>query len=132
MSQPHSEPLPITPCFGGQYPVGVNDQIDSRRVLWANLRALMEHRWGGENLTRLSREADIGPGSCSRIKAQQTSVGLEIVDKIASLFSLQTWQLFVPNLDPRSPPVLAPMSDAERDFYTRMLSAARAFKDTHK
>lgn len=109
----------------------MNDHIDSRRILWANLSALMTHRWGGENLTRLSREAEIGPGSCSRIKAMQTSVGLEIIDKIAALFSLETWQLFVPNLDPKSPPVIAPMSEAERDFYTRLLSAARAFKDTH-
>lgn len=91
----------------------------------------MTHRWGGENLTRLSREAQIGPGSCSRIKAQQTSVGLEIIDKIARLFSLDTWQLFVPGLDPKSPPVLAPMSEAERAFYLRMLTAAREFKDTN-
>lgn len=88
----------------------------------------MAHRWGGENLTRLAREADIGPGSCSRIKAQQTSVGLEIVDKIASLFGVETWQLFVPGFDPKNLPALAPLTEAERDFYHRMLTAARALK----
>lgn len=89
----------------------------------------MSHRWGGENLSRLAREAAIGPGSCSRIKAQQTSVGLEIIDKIARLFSLETWQLFVPGFDAKNPPVLAPMSESERAFYLRMLSAARELKN---
>lgn len=90
----------------------------------------MVHKWGQENLTRLAREADIGPGSASRIKAMQTSVGLEIIDKIASMFSVYTWQLFVPGMDPESPPVLAPITAAERAFYQRMLVAARELKNT--
>ena len=103
--------------------------IDTRRVLWANVLALMQHHWGAENLTRLAREADVGPGTCTRIKKQETSVGVEIVDRIAALFSLDSWQLLVPGLDPKSPPVLI-LSEAERDLYNRVISAARQFKDT--
>ena len=103
--------------------------IDTRRVLWANVLALMEHHWAGENLTRLAREAKVGPGTCTRIKEQQTSVGVEIVDKIAALFGLDSWQLLVPGLDPKSPPVLI-LSEAERDFYRRVINATRDFKDT--
>lgn len=90
----------------------------------------MEHHWGGENLTRLAREAKIGPGSATRLKQQQTSVGVELVEKIAATFGLETWQLLVPGFDPKSPPTLLPMSEAERALYTRLLQAARAFKDT--
>ncbi len=90
----------------------------------------MEHHWGGENLSRLAREADIGPGSATRLKQQQTSVGIELVEKVARLFHLEAWQLLVPGFDPKSPPTLLPMSEAERAFYERLLQAARAFKNT--
>lgn len=117
------------PPIRGDYPLTVDD-IDSRKVIWASVTALMEHHWGGENLTRLAREAKIGPGSATRLKQQQTSVGVELVEKIAATFGLETWQLLVPGFDPKSPPTLLPMSEAERALYTRLLQAARAFKDT--
>lgn len=103
--------------------------IDSRQVLWANLVALMQCRWGAENLNRLAREAGIGPATAARIKGQQTSVGLEVIDAVAQAFSLEAWQLLVPGLDPLHLPTLLPMSEAELAFYERMLMAAREFKD---
>lgn len=102
--------------------------IDSRRVLWASVSALMRHHWERENLNRLAREAGIGPATCVRLKAQETSVGLEVVDRIAAVFGVESWQLFVPGFDPASPPVLLPVTQAERELYTRLLQAARAFK----
>ena len=120
---------PVDPPSAGPYPSAVS-AIDSRKVLWANVLALMEARWERENLTRLAREADIGPGSATRLKQQQTSVGLELVDKIAALFGLETWQLLVPGFDPNNPPTLQPMSEAERALYQTVMRAARAFKDT--
>lgn len=62
---------------------------DSKKVLWANVSALMLHHWKEINITRLAREAGIG-GSGSRIKEQKTSVGIEVLDKIAPLFRLQS------------------------------------------
>ena len=103
--------------------------IDSRKVLWANLSALMDHHWKGENLTRLEREAGIGPGSATRLKEQKTSVGLELVDKIAHVFGVEAWQLLVPGLNPRAPPTLMPLSEQERAFYERVAEAAKAFID---
>lgn len=100
--------------------------IDSRRVLWASVSALMQHHWHGENLNRLAREAKVGAATCVRLKGQQTSVGLEVVDRIAVAFGVETWQLFVPGFDPKSPPVLLPVTQAERALYTRLLQAATA------
>jgi hypothetical protein len=88
----------------------------------------MEYHWGKENLSRLARDADIGPGTATRLKQQQTSVGVDIVERIADLFGLQTWQLLVPTFDPTNPPTLMPMSEAERAFYQRVISAARDLK----
>ena len=104
--------------------------LDTRRLLWANVQALMQHHWKKEDLGRLARTAKIGPATCTRIKQQQTSVGVEIVDKIAEVFGLDTWQLLVPNLDPANPPLLV-LSAAERSFYRQVLNAAQTFKDTH-
>lgn len=88
------------------------NEIDTRQVLWNSVAALMQHHWKGENLTRLAREADIGPGSASRLKKQSTSVGLELLDKIARVFGIAPWQLLVPGFDPKNPPTLLPMSEA--------------------
>lgn len=56
------------------------DHIDSKAVLWASVLALMVKNYGRENLNRLAREAKIGPGTASRLKAQETSVGLDTID----------------------------------------------------
>jgi hypothetical protein len=103
--------------------------LDTRRVLWANVSALMTCHWGAENLGRLATSAGIGPATCTRLKKQETSVGVEIVDRIAEVFGLDTWQLLVPNLDPKNPPLLV-LTAAERSFYRQVMSAAKDFKGT--
>ena len=102
--------------------------IDSRAVLWANVQALMQHHWKGENINRLAREAGVGPATVDRLKKQKTSVGIEVIDKLAPVFALESWQLLVPGLQPASTPALLPQSEAERAFYARMLEAAKALK----
>lgn len=106
--------------------------MDSRKALWESVAALMTHHWGAVNLSRLAREAGIGPGSATRLKEQQTSVGIELIDKIADLFGAQSWQLLVPGYDPKNPPTLLPMSEAERAFYERLLQAARDLSKAQK
>lgn len=103
--------------------------IDSKLVLWANVRALMLHRWDEENVNRLARVASVGPATVDRIKKAQTSVGLEVIDKVAQALDVETWQLLVPGMDPKNLPVLMPMSEGERTFYERVISAAKALKD---
>jgi hypothetical protein len=99
--------------------------IEPKRLLWDNVSRLMTHHWGGENLTRLSREADIGPGTCTRMKNQETSIGIDILAKVASVFGLQAWHLLTPDLDPRNPPVVH-LNRSEREMYERLRQAARA------
>ena len=105
-------------------------RLDPRVVLWENVSALMVATWGKENLTRLSREAKIGPASCSRIKEMQTSVGLDVVDKIAEVFSLEMWQLLTPMLDPTNPPATKPISQSERQLYERLMASFKQISMT--
>jgi hypothetical protein len=88
----------------------------------------MRHHWGEENLTRLSREAKIGPGTCTRIKEQETSVGLDVLEKVAAAFDLQAWHLLTPNLDPTNPPVIY-LNRREAELYDRLRDAAKAIVD---
>ncbi len=78
---------------------GMGENKSIRSVLWANVRALMINRYGEENLNRLAREAKLGPGTASRIKEARTSVGLNVIDKIARTFGVEPWQLIAPGMD---------------------------------
>jgi transcriptional regulator with XRE-family HTH domain len=70
----------------------------TRSVLWTNVTALMLVKYGEENLTRLARDTKIGPGTSSRMKQQETSVRVDTLEKIASFFEIEPWQLLAPHL----------------------------------
>lgn len=92
------------------------------QVLWDNISALMQHHWGGENLTRLSKTAKIGQGTPPRIKSLQPNTGIDSISKIAAVFDLQAWQLLMPGLDPSNPPV-ASLTAQEQALYGRLKQA---------
>ncbi len=69
-----------------------------KAILWENVLSLMRARYGGENLTRLARETGISPGSTTRIKSQDTSVGVDMLERIAANFGVEPWQLIAPDL----------------------------------
>lgn len=100
-------------------------QIDTNATLWQNVQALMMKSWGEVNLNRLARECKIGPATVVRIKEQKTSVGLEVLDKIADHFHLAVWQLLVPGLEPGNPPTLQPMSAAEKRLHERVMALTK-------
>lgn len=77
--------------------------FDSRKVLWKNVSALMIKKYGRENLNQLAREAKLGPATASRIKAQDTSVGIDVIDRIASVMGVHPWQLLHENFDANQP-----------------------------
>lgn len=89
-----------------------NKKTSLKATLWRNVQALMLSRYGRENLTRLSGETRIGPGSASRIKDQRTSIGLDVLEKIALKCGIEPWQL------------LFPVGESEQEF----LELCRAWK----
>lgn len=91
-------------------------------TLWRNVKALMEHHWGREHLSRLSREAGVGLATTSRIKACNTSVGIDVLASIARVFDLQPWHLLVPGLDVSNPPTMT-LTQVEADLYRRLRAA---------
>lgn len=76
-----------------------------RGTLWSNLQTLMTRQWGRENLTRLGKESGTGPATPSRLKVCQQAVGIDVLERLASPFGVQAWQLLCPALGkPFSPP----------------------------
>lgn len=78
---------------------------NSKPVLWGNVVTLMQQQFGGENLNRLAREAKLSPATASRIKAMETSVGLDVLDQLATVFGVEPWQLLHPDLNPGAAPL---------------------------
>lgn len=68
----------------------------ARSVLWARVQALMASKWGGENQNRLSREAKVGVATISRMKTAGTSIGLDVIEKVACALGVEAWQLICP------------------------------------
>lgn len=101
----------------------------SNAIVWANLVTLMVKEYGEENQTRLARDAGTSPGNIARIKAQQTSVGFALLEKIAQAFDLQPWQLLVPGLDAANRPVIRVASPSERQLYENAKKASEALAD---
>lgn len=125
--KPDSEgiyPYPTPTVFGEG-----SSHVDSSHVLWRSVSALMHKHYGKENLTRLAKDCKMGPASASRIKEAKTSVGLEIIDKIARHFHVEPWELLVPNFDPSNRPTLQPVSEQERRLYARLAEVAKEIKE---
>jgi hypothetical protein len=67
-------------------------------TLWENVSALMLWYFGKEELGRFASEVGIGAASMTRIKRQDTAVGVDVIEKIATRFRLQPWQLLASHL----------------------------------
>jgi transcriptional regulator with XRE-family HTH domain len=104
-------------------------QVDTKTVLWENLKALMLHHWQRESLSELHRRSGLGLASIDRIKKKQTSVGMDTLESLAEVFGLQAWHLLTPRLDPGNPPVIW-LTETEHKLYEGIREAARKLSET--
>lgn len=96
--------------------------MDMRKVVWENVAGFMTLRWGRENLNKLAKAAGIGAATVARLKTQETHTGVDVLEKIAHVFEVQVWQLLVPGMDPKNPPVLKVGGRTELEFYKALES----------
>lgn len=97
--------------------------MNTNEILWKNVSALMKQKYGEDNLYRTSKDSaltkyPISLGSLQRIKKGETAVGLDVLDKIAHFFEMQTWQLLIPELDPTNPPVF--LTENQKEFFNKV------------
>lgn len=67
----------------------------------------------------IGKACGIDQRTVGRILNQEHSCGVKQLEAIALAFDLLTWQLLVPNLDPKSPPVCE-FTKVERDLYKKL------------
>lgn len=102
------------------------DQFTPREVLRRNLKALMSHGQGPKTQGELFRKSGVAQATIGRILGVRgENARIETVDKLAKPYGLQGWQLLVAGMDPSNPPVLVPISKAERALYESLKSAMR-------
>lgn len=88
-------------------------------VLSANLKALKAAHIELTSDAKVARRAGIDQKTVWRMINESNSATLGSITQVAAAFDLQAWQILVPGLDPRNPPVVA-MTEVERDFYSRL------------
>lgn len=89
----------------------------------------MTKHYGKENLTRLAKDCGFGPATSTRLKEAKTSVGLEVIDKLAKHFHVEPWELLVDGFNPDSRPALQPLTEEERRLYARLAEVAKELKE---
>lgn len=104
--------------------------FDPKLVFADNVEALMLDRYGKINKSQLAKDACTPIANVQRILDRNTSVGLNVVAKIAAAFDLLPWQMLFPDLDPKNPPVLC-ITAAERQLYSRFQIAAEQVAQYH-
>lgn len=68
-----------------------------KKILWANILALMNQRYGGENIYRFNKDSGVPLATLSRMKALNSSTRLDVLERIATKMNLEPWQLLQPN-----------------------------------
>jgi transcriptional regulator with XRE-family HTH domain len=108
-------------------------QYTPRAVLRQNLKACMATKSGPHSQLALAKKSGVGQATIGRIlSAEGVDAGIETVDKIARVYGLQGWQMMIAGMDPTNPPVLQPVSKAERELYDNLKKAAREFAKDEK
>lgn len=101
------------------------NKFTPRAVLARNLKALMESKIGPTSEMALGRKAGVAQATIGRIKREEVAASIETVEQLATAYGLQPWQLLVAGMDPGNPPVLVPISKAERALYESLKAAMR-------
>jgi hypothetical protein len=81
----------------GAYPTAMpGDQ--AKAVVIENVKLLMTTKYGKINITAFGRDTGISNGGTQRVLDPDTSVGVDLLARIADHFKIEIWQLLAPNL----------------------------------
>jgi transcriptional regulator with XRE-family HTH domain len=93
-------------------------------------RLYREHGTIAGNQSQLARDAEIDQTFISKLLKGRTSLSVTYLHRIAKALGLEPWMLLVPGDWPLSnPPVLQPLSDAEKRLYAKITEAMQIAKE---
>jgi transcriptional regulator with XRE-family HTH domain len=98
------------------------------RILSGNLRTLMKASETLSTQRKLGLASGIDQRTVGRILNGEHSPQLKQIEAIAQAFDLMPWQLLIPNLDPKNPPVCE-TTVAEKELYSKLRDLAKQLPD---
>lgn len=105
-------------------------QYTPRKILALNLKALLADRHGPSSEMELARRSKVAQATIGRIKREEVAASIETLAAIATAYGLEPWQLLIAGMDPSNPPVIQPLSKAERALYDGLKAAMAAAKQS--
>ena len=106
----------------------IHMKIDIRQVLSDNLSSI-KIAWKYKSVNDMARKNGLEQTTLDRIIKKTMSPTVDKIVVIAGKFDLQAWQLLLPGLDPKNPPIFV-MTDSERSLYEKLKEAAKQVATT--
>jgi transcriptional regulator with XRE-family HTH domain len=72
----------------------------------------------------LAKASGVAQTSIGRILRHEQSPTLDMVDRLATTFHLEPWQMLVADFDPTNPPITKQVDDRQRELCQRFKPAA--------
>ena len=88
-------------------------------VLSTNLKSLMQASEDLRTQAAIGKRCGIDQRTVGRILNEEHSPQLKQIEAIASAFGLLPWQLLIPGLDPKNPPVCE-LTKVEKELYDKL------------
>jgi len=88
-------------------------------ILSTNVKALMLASEDLRTQAALGKRSGIDQRTVGRILNEEHSPQLKQIDAIASAFGLLPWQILIPGLDPKNPPVCE-LTRVEKELYDKL------------
>lgn len=103
--------------------------MPARTVLAANLKALMASSADCRSTPALERATamkgnKVGKSTIDRALKGEANLTIDNLEVIAKVFGVDPWQLMVPNMQPKNPPVLRSIGAAEEEVYAKLRKLA--------
>lgn len=100
-----------------------------RQVLRENLRTLMKNN-NDEGQSDLHRRSGVAQSTIGRILADEgENARIETLERIAKAYGLNAWQLLIPDINPKNPPMLRIAGEVEKALYARLEDALEGLKN---
>lgn len=104
--------------------------MSARSILSTNLQQLMDANPSLGSLVKVAEEAKrkghaVSKNAVDSAKSGSHAVNMDTLDGIARAFGLDAWQLLVPGMNVKSPPVLRSIGETEDKLYKRIGELAK-------
>lgn len=96
-------------------------RFSPRQILRINVQALLDSGIGPKSQSALHKKCGVAQATIGRIlRPEGENPKVENVAAIAKAYGLEAWQLLIAGMDPKNPPVLSPVTKAERELWDKL------------